>query len=233
MVLSWLELKTLLIMSDIKFKDLDIVHICNKMLKHSYISIGEDFKITLKTPTSSLVYAQDLLVKKEVWIRKQLQKIKETKIVKIDIKDEVLLFANIYSIDAKEFSELREQLHRLKNPNLSSITKCYDKFYKDLALIYLTDRLEYFSNIMNLEYAQVKYKKMKSRWGSCNSLGSITLNTQLLKLKKEHIDYVIVHELAHLRFMNHSKNFHDLVRVYLPNERELRTQIRNRQKFTF
>ena len=79
---------------------------------------------------------------------------------------------------------------------------------------------------MNLDYSEIKFRKMKSRWGSCNSKGVITLNTQLIKIDKELIDYIIVHELAHLTHMNHSKRFHNLVELYIPNHKELNRKLK-------
>lgn len=80
----------------------------------------------------------------------------------------------------------------------------------------LTRRVDFFAQIMGLKYSELKFRKMKSRWGSCSSNGVITLNKKLIKTPQECIDYVIVHELAHLTHMNHSKKFHQLVEEYLP-----------------
>ncbi|WP_321778314.1 SprT family zinc-dependent metalloprotease [Sulfurimonas sp.] len=222
-----------MITNNIQFKDLDIIYVHNKRLKHSYINIDGDARVIVKTSSASILYVQDLLLKKERWIRKQLQSIKETKIIKINLEDEVLLFGEIYSVDAIEAQELRKLLHRLRKPNLNTITRCYDKFYKLYSQIYLKQRVEYFANIMNLKYSEIKYKKMRSRWGSCSSLKVITLNTHLLKLTKQQIDYVVAHELAHLKFMNHSKKFHDLVSQYILDAKNIRHQIKHRQNFTF
>jgi predicted metal-dependent hydrolase len=107
-----------------------------------------------------------------------------------------------------------------------NIHKCYNKFYKFYAMEYLTPRVKHFSNVMGLEYSEIKFKKMKSRWGSCNSNGKITLNIELMKVDKELIDYVIVHELAHLIHMNHSKKFHSLVEDYISNAKILKKRLR-------
>jgi len=137
------------------------------------------------------------------------------------MEDEILLFGDKCSIDIKEAKELRNYLKNMKISTKENIQKCYDKFYKLYAKEYLTQRTEHFSNIMNLKYSELKFRKMKSRWGSCNSKHKITLNTELIKIDKELIDFVIVHELAHLTHMNHSKKFHLLVKRYILNAKEL------------
>ncbi len=81
-------------------------------------------------------------------------------------------------------------------------------------------RVDYFSELMSLHYSQLKFRKMKRRWGSCSSLGVITLNKALFFVEERLLEYVIVHELAHLKHMNHSKVFHTLVAHYLPRANE-------------
>ena len=213
-------------MNKISFKDLEIEHICKSSLKNSYISVTDE-KITIKTPKVSSRYIEQLLTDKETWIRKQLFKLKQKVLIKINLEDEVLLFGEVLSIDVDEAKILREYLGKLKIENRENILKCYDRFYKHYAKLYLTPRLDYFSQLMGLRYSKLKFRKMKSRWGSCSSRGTITLNTELMKVKKELIDYVIVHELAHLKHMNHSKRFHSFVEEYLSDSYALRRELKN------
>lgn len=214
-------------MNEITFKDLTIFHIYKSNLKNSYISVNPQAKIVLKTPKVSQIYIKNLLIEKEIWIRRQLLKAKENPQIKISLEDEVLLFGDIYSIDIQEASELRKLLEIKKTNSLNNISKCYDEFYKFYASEYLTKRLNFFSKIMELDYREVKFRKMKSRWGSCSSLRVITFNSELIKVKKELIDYVVVHELAHLVHMNHSKNFHALVDKYISNSKEIRKELKS------
>ena len=207
------------------FKELQIEHICKATLKNSYIGIRHS-KITLKTPKVSKQYIENLLLDKEPWIRKQLLQLEQREVKKLNLEDEILFFGEVYSIDIPEAESLRINLAKLKINTHENILKCYDRFYKQYAQNYLTPRLEYFSKIMGLEYSELKFRKMKSRWGSCSSRGTVTLNTQLIKVKKELIDYVLVHELAHLVHMNHSIRFHTLVEQYLPDSKNLKKELR-------
>lgn len=93
-------------------------------------------------------------------------------------------------------------------------------------LEFIQDKLIYFAQEMGLEFKEVKFKKMKSRWGSCRSDGLITLNTHLRCVQESLLEYVLVHELSHLVHMNHSKAFHSLVELYLPEQYSLRKELK-------
>ncbi len=213
-------------MSEILFKDLVVAHIVKPRLKNSYISVDRESNVIVKTPKVSKVFVLRLLEQKESWIRKQLLKTKARPLLKASLEDEVTLFGEIYSIDSDEATHLRELLSRVKTANEDKILKCYDKFYLNAAKKHLSARVEHYSKLMGLEFSQLKFRKMKSRWGSCDSNGVITLNTKLMKVKREYIDYVVAHELAHLTHMNHSKKFHDLVDVYINDSKALRKEFR-------
>lgn len=212
--------------SKINFNDLEIVHVRNRALKNSYISVKKNGLITVKTSNVSDDYVRNLIEEKEFWIRKQLQKIQNTPPLQINMQDEVLLFGEILSVDIDEAKELRKELERVDVLNTEAVLKCYDKFYKNYAKNYLTPRLEHYSRIMELDFSEIKFKKMRSRWGSCSSMGIITLNIELIKIDKKLIDFIVVHELAHLVHMNHSKKFHSLVERYLPDAKALNRELK-------
>ena len=87
---------------------------------------------------------------------------------------------------------------------------------------YFTDKTGYFSKIMGLKYGRITITSAKTRFGSCSSKGNISYSLYLM-LKDESLrDYVVVHELAHLVYMNHSKEFYSLVEKYMPDYKERR-----------
>ncbi|WP_374029386.1 M48 family metallopeptidase [Bdellovibrio bacteriovorus] len=102
-------------------------------------------------------------------------------------------------------------------------------FYKREAVTFLSERLEYWSAQMGLRPSQVKFREQRTRWGSCSSKKSINLNWRLIVFAQEIIDYVIVHELAHLQHMDHSNKFWSLVETHIGNYKEIMKSLKESQ----
>ena len=88
-----------------------------------------------------------------------------------------------------------------------------------------SERVEYFAEAMGVTPIAVKVTNARTRWGSCSSKGSINLSWRLIMARGELIDYVVVHELAHLSEMNHSDRFWKIVGQYMPDYRALRSEL--------
>jgi len=82
---------------------------------------------------------------------------------------------------------------------------------------YLPKRLLFLANKFGYEYEKVRFSHASGRWGSYSSNGTVSLNIALMKLPFDLIDYIIIHELAHSKQMNHGKNFWALVESADPN----------------
>jgi predicted metal-dependent hydrolase len=105
---------------------------------------------------------------------------------------------------------------------LNSLGRKDFKEQKGKALELVRSRLEHFNKHYNFIYKNVSIRNQKSRWGSCSHRGNLSFNFKLIYLKPEIQDYVVIHELCHLKEMNHSKRFWDLVSEMAPNWKELR-----------
>ena len=81
-------------------------------------------------------------------------------------------------------------------------------------------RVEYFAGVVGVEYGRITIRCQKTRWGSCSSKGNLNFNCLLMLAPHEVLDSVVVHELCHLKVMNHSQAFYDEVLRAYPNYRE-------------
>lgn len=91
---------------------------------------------------------------------------------------------------------------------------------------YVTDSLTKYASKMSLKANHIKFRKVKSYWGNCKSDGTITFNLDLMYAKKKEIDYVIIHELAHIRYRSHGVRFWELVNRYCTHTQESRKELR-------
>lgn len=91
---------------------------------------------------------------------------------------------------------------------------------KEMIRARFLERVSVFAPRMGVTYNRVTVRNQKGRWGSCSSKGNLNFNYRLYYLPQELMDYVVVHELAHRVYMNHSREFWSLVGAYMPNYRE-------------
>lgn len=97
----------------------------------------------------------------------------------------------------------------------AAIREAAKKWYAKAAERVIGQRLAYYSGIMNVRYNTVRIKAQKTRWGSCSEKGNLNFNWRIILAPPEILDYVVVHELSHLVYMDHSKNFWNTVSRYI------------------
>lgn len=115
-----------------------------------------------------------------------------------------------------EKAVLRKQ-KQLERYNISDDEK---EQLKSLAKQVIPERVEYYSRLMNLYPTDVKITSAKKRFGSCNGNNSLCFSYFLMKYPIEAVDYVVVHELAHIKHHNHGKDLYKLIKKYLPDYKE-------------
>jgi len=88
-------------------------------------------------------------------------------------------------------------------------------------------KIEEHNTIYNLRFRRVSIRNQKTRWGSCSREGNLNFNYRIVHLPEKYLDYIIVHEMCHLKEFNHSRNFWKLVSVAVPDYKKIRKEIRN------
>jgi len=162
------------------------------------------------------------IVEKEKWITSKQKEIQD----KLNINKDVITY-NEYLFLGKKYKydfisglkkiELSDKLFVIPSKIESNdINKYMKKWYVTNAKKILSDRLEYFADIMQLDYSTFNICNSKNRWGSCDSNRNIKLNFRLIMLPHKVIDYVIIHELCHFKYMDHSIEFWKEVEKYYP-----------------
>lgn len=106
---------------------------------------------------------------------------------------------------------------RRKASLFDNLTEDDIKKLKKDARLYFREKAEYYSKIMGLKYGRITITSAQKRFGSCSSQGNISFSYRLMLYPEEAREYVVVHELAHLKEMNHSKRFYKIVEAVLPD----------------
>ena len=115
-------------------------------------------------------------------------------------------------IKTKEKLDIRKQQISQVNP----ITRSEIEQLGKLALEIIPKKVEYYSKILQVQYNRITIRNQKTRFGSCSSKGNLNFNCIIMLMPEQVQDYVVVHELCHLKFMNHSSDFWAEVEACLP-----------------
>jgi predicted metal-dependent hydrolase len=132
-------------------------------------------------------------------------------------------------IRAKANWILRKVKYVSKFKNLPRL-KASKAEYRELKLQALNlaqEKVKYWNQFYNFTYNRVSVKNQKTRWGSCSRKGNLNFNYKIVHLTSAQLDYLIVHELCHLKEMNHGRGFWELVGQTIPNYKTLRKELKN------
>ena len=131
---------------------------------------------------------------------------------------------------AKRFLNANREMIRkrlpLKNPAEQRARDAKKRMLQKKAKDYLPYRLEYFAKLYGYKYSKVRLSHAGTRWGSCSSTRTISLNIGLMQVPEPLCDYVILHELAHLHHMDHSPAFWSEVASHDPRYKDHRRRLK-------
>lgn len=122
-------------------------------------------------------------------------------------------------IISKHSAWIKKHIEQQKNKmaRFANLTEEDIKRLKKEAKLYFTAKTEYFSKIMDINYGRITITSAQKRFGSCSSSGNISFSYRLMLYPEAAREYVVVHELAHRKEMNHSKNFYAIIAAVMPD----------------
>lgn len=210
----------------------------NLRIKDGLVHVSAPFWVTKKA-------IDDFVTSKQNWILQALSKQKssavdkkyidgenhlffgENKSLKIAVSDSIIR-TNIQIVE--ESIVLNIYKGHLRSDYTAHADRAFISFYLEQLIAYLTDRVNYYCDQLGVDYSKIEVKKVSSIWGSCSAKNVLSFNRKLCLAPKEIVDYVVIHEVCHLRERNHSSRFWGLVRNYDKNYKENRRWLHQNHK---
>ena len=209
----------------------------SKKANNTYITVDRESGVLVKVPNHlSDIEIQALVKVKSKWIMLKLEELGNV----VDY-GKVITGSRLYYLGKSYYVELiseeRKDIEvvfshssfKIYTPleiDQIKINEAIDSFYKIKSEIKIKKLVKKYSDIMKLFPEYVSFKKSKTKWGSCSERNRISFNPEIMKLSSSLIEYAVVHELAHIAYKNHSKEFWSLVKKFMSNylkkEEELR-----------
>ncbi|HIU12068.1 MAG TPA: M48 family metallopeptidase [Candidatus Onthocola stercorigallinarum] len=200
--------------------DIEVV-VIRKKNKNLYFRVKEDLKLYVSAPMYLSAKSILNLIKEN---ESSILKMYEETLDKSKDNDKFMYLGKKYYIEYKDQDEVTFDETYVYAKNAGAL----EKFYNSEVRRIFTEEVEIAKKCFShLPEFTLKFRKMKTRWGVCNTAKkTVTLNTELLKKEIPLLDYVIVHELCHFFEGNHGKNFWALVAQAYPNYKEARKKLR-------
>ena len=207
-------------------------------IKNMYILIRNG-KVIVKAPNNiSENRIKDFINSKEEWINKKLKESEKKSFKeKSYVSGEVFkILGNDYTLNI-EYGDFEKASVNLDNGYINifvsenyeteKIKKLIEKMYYKVALMIVDKSVKMWKSTLKIAPDVVVIKKLKTAWGKCNSKRKITINPDLMKYDQRVIDYVVLHEFCHLKYMNHSKDFWNMVGKFMPDYKDLKKELKN------
>ncbi len=207
------------------------------------IAIDKTGVVTVSAPNRvTEASINEILIKKSPWITDKLTKIKEqySEIVssRSFINGETLPYlGKLIKIEIREDKQLKKPIVRLSDDSFvvycdgkvdaEKIKDSFKLWYLEQFQKILKERVHLYSQRLGVKPGRITIREQKTRWGSCSSKGNLNFNWRLVMASPEVLDYVVIHELCHMKHMNHSNNFWALVQNICPRYKEYRKWLKD------
>lgn len=200
---------------------------CNirrKNVQHIYMRLKPDLQLEIILPYDSNVEVEDILEKKRGWIETKVKELSKTR--KLFDNNKILYKGRQLEIKVlpakrpgKGVRLYNKVIMVYENPQRNR-DKILTDFITKETLSYIQERAREFAKDLGVTYSNISTKDMK-RWGQCSRMKNIFFNSRLIGLPERLIDYVIFHELLHLKHFNHSRQFKRALKRYFIDCKEI------------
>lgn len=197
------------------------------------ILISPQGKVIVRAPVNCPAsYINNIIIKREAWIIKNQNRMQQRATLNQDIISykKILFGGIVYRLaladNIKKIVLYDDALFIPYKMPKDKVKPNIIKWYKQYALKLTQDRVSLYANIMDLHPQNVSINNTKASWGLCNNRKEIKLNWRIAMLPLKLVDYIVVHELAHLCEFNHSKRFWQIVLSVLPDTKERRSELK-------
>lgn len=215
-------------------------YVQRKEIKYMNLRVTKDCEIKISLPKKmNIEHAKEFIKRKIRWIKKQQEYYSNSILPKesSNFENENILYilGNQYKIrlisDNKNKVILNDEYIELyiKKQYLASnnyINKFYEKWLKQYALNIIKELVvKYQKQLENykINLPEIEIKKRKSVWGTCiPSKNKVIFNFNIIKTPIDCVEYVVLHELSHFKYPNHSKDFYNFIAIFMPNWKERR-----------
>jgi predicted metal-dependent hydrolase len=204
--------------------------------------------VELILPRGVPLFRADALMRSHSgWLDKQLERMvsyqkraEKRKAKEISLPEDTILFrGNPCRLEINRSSSMRNQVKIIQHDGRICIDAPEGKnidleahlqaFLKKYAGRLVTDRVQAWAGMMKLQPKRISIRSQRTRWGSCSSRGTVSFNWRLVMATPEVLDYVVIHELAHLAVHNHSTRFWEIVAANSPKYKQHRKWLRDQQ----
>jgi predicted metal-dependent hydrolase len=213
----------------------------NNRLKHTYITVERDCPVLVRANDKvDNEEIKKLVRKKAAWICSKLEELGQS-----PAQNSIITGSRLYYLGKSYYVELIKEeregviidfisskfkIHTPQEVDQEKISEAIEIFYLEKAHEKIKKLVLKWSNKMELLPAHIDFKLSNTKWGSCNHKNQITFNPELMKLSPSLIEYAVVHELAHIAYKNHSKEFWGLIKKHLSGYQHCEEQLKAFEK---
>lgn len=207
-----------------------------KAVKNPILRVTPNLEVILSIPPDTSQKEIDHILKKRArWIEEKLNffKDRQTQIRQLISGEDFFYLGKRYRLkiveDTKTEVALRGKflyVHLKNSQDYRSKEFAIHRWYREKAKSVFSEILSDYSKKLGLKFKTYSIRTMKTRWGSCKiSSLHITLNLELIKKSKKSIEYVVLHELAHIKYPYHNQDFYNYLYMYMPDWESARAKL--------